>query len=110
MNTAAAAPAAELPALLLPYQAEAIKQSHGAEFMVIEKSRRTGISYAFAAEAVLLAAPASRPQNVYYLAYNLDMTREFIGYCAEFAKAFNEAATASDEFLFDDGSEKGIKA
>jgi phage FluMu gp28-like protein len=62
---------------------------------VIEKSRRTGISYAFAADAVLLAAsPAVRPQNVYYLAYNLDMTREFIGYCAEFAKAFNEAAAA----------------
>lgn len=102
--------AGDVPAILLPYQAEAVELSHTTEFLVIEKSRRTGISYAFAADAVLIAAPAERPQNVYYLAYNLDMTREFIGYCAEFAKAFNEAAAVSSEFLFEDGSEKGIKA
>lgn len=101
---------AEIPEVLLPYQQEAVRLSYEHEFLVIEKSRRTGISYAFAAEAVLTAAPAERPQNVYYLAYNLDMTREFIGYCAEFSKAFNEVAAAPSEFLFDDGSEKGIKA
>lgn len=104
------APAAEIPAVLIPYQAEAIQLSHEHEFLVIEKSRRTGISYAFAADAVLVAAPAQRPQNVYYLAYNLDMTREFIGYCGDFAKAFNEVASAPAEFLFDDGSDKGVKA
>lgn len=100
----------KVPRILLDYQAEAIELSHQHEFLVVEKSRRTGISYAFAADAVLIAAPAERPQNFYYLAYNLDMTREFIGYCAAFAKAFNEAAAAPSEFLFEDGSEKGIKA
>lgn len=99
-----------LPAILLPRQAEAVELSHKTEFLAIEKSRRTGISYAFAADAVLIASPELRPQNVYYLAYNLDMTREFIGYCAEFAKSFDQVASASSEFLFDDGSEKGIKA
>ena len=96
--------------VLLRYQASAIALSAAHQLLVIEKSRRTGISYAFAADAVLTAAPADRPQNVYYIAYNLDMTREFIGYCGEFAKAFDEVASAQSEFLFDDGSEKGIKA
>lgn len=96
--------------VLLKYQTSAIALSAAHQLLVIEKSRRTGISYAFAADAVLTAAPADRPQNVYYIAYNLDMTREFIGYCGEFAKAFDEVASAQSEFLFDDGSEKGIKA
>jgi phage FluMu gp28-like protein len=99
-----------VPAVLLAYQQEAILLSEQHAFLLIEKSRRTGISYGFAAKAVLTAAPAERPRNVYYLAYNLDMTREFIGYCADFAKAFHQVATAPSEFLFDDGSEKGVKA
>lgn len=100
----------EAPDVLLPYQAEAVRLSHEHDLFVEEKSRRTGLTYGFAADAVLTAAPADRPQNVFYISYNLDMTREFIAYCASFAKAFNQAAVQSDEFLFDDGSEKGIKA
>ncbi len=96
--------------ILLAYQVSAIALSAKHQFLLIEKSRRTGISYAFAADAVLTAAPAERPENVYYIAYNLDMTREFIGYVGEFAKAFNEIASEASEFLFDDGSESGIKA
>lgn len=107
---AAPAVAGDLPDVLLRYQVEALKEFDETEFLVIEKSRRTGVTYGFAAYAVLQAAPAERPQNVYYLAYNLDMTREFIGYCADFAKAFDEVASEASEFLFDDGSEKGIKA
>lgn len=95
-------------AVLLPYQLEAIELSRANPLFISEKSRRTGLTYGFAADAVLTASPAERPQNVYYLAYNKDMTREFIGYCADFAKAFNQAASQSDEFLFDDGSERGI--
>lgn len=98
------------PSVLLAYQQDAIKLSEEHEFLMIEKSRRTGVTYAFAAKAVLRAAAAERPVNTFYLAYNKDMTREFIAYCAMFAKAFDEAATESSEFLFDDGSEKGILA
>lgn len=101
---------ADAPAILLPYQVEAIELSRANPLFVSEKSRRTGLTYGFAADAVLTASPAVRPDNVYYLAYNKDMTREFIAYCGTFAKAFNETTTASDEFLFDDGSEKGILA
>lgn len=96
--------------ILLPYQASAIALSAEHILLVIEKSRRTGISYAFAADAVLIASPAKGAENVYYIAYNLDMTREFIGYCGTFAKAFNETASTINEILFDDGSEAGIKA
>lgn len=99
-----------VPDVLLPYQQEAVKLSYEHEFLIVEKSRRTGLTYGFAADAVLTASPAHRPQDFYYIAYNKDMTTEFIGYCADFAKAFNEAATSPSEFLFDDGSEKGIKA
>lgn len=96
--------------LLLPYQAEALKLSAEHELLVIEKSRRTGITYGFAADAVLTTAAGHGGMDVFYIAYNLDMTREFIDYCGSFAKAFDKAASAPSEFLYDDGSEEGIKA
>ena len=99
----------ELPAILLPYQAEAIRLSHANALFVSEKSRRTGLTYGFAADAVLTAAAATGGMDVFYIAYNLDMTREFVGYCGDFTKAFDQARAVS-EFLFDDGSEAGIKA
>ena len=99
-----------VPAILLRYQSEAVTLSHANELFVVEKSRRTGVTYGFAADAVLIAAPANRPQNVYYIAFNTDMTREFIDYVAMFAKSFEGLALDASEFLFDDGSEKGIKA
>lgn len=96
--------------LLLPYQAEALKLSAEHKLLVVEKSRRTGITYGFAADAVLTAAAGRGGMDVFYIAYNLDMTREFIDYCGTFAKAFDKAASAPSEFLYDDGSEEGIKA
>ena len=96
--------------VLLPYQAEALRLSAENDLLVIEKSRRTGITYGFAADAVLTSAAGRGGMDVFYIAYNLDMTREFIDYCAMFAKAFDKAASAPSEFLYDDGSEEGIKA
>lgn len=98
------------PEVLLLYQAEAIKLSHEHQLFVVEKSRRTGITWAFAADAVLTASPSKGAQDFFYIAYNLDMTREFIDYCGTFTKLFDEAAAEAAEFLFDDGSEEGIKA
>jgi phage FluMu gp28-like protein len=99
----------EVPKILLPYQIEAIRLSHLYALFVSEKSRRTGLTYGFAADAVLTASPEAGAMDFYYIAYNLDMTREFIGYCADFAKAFDQTCETS-EFLFNDGSEVGIKA
>lgn len=95
--------------LLLPYQSRAIALSHQHQLFVEEKSRRTGLTYGFAADAVLTASAVRGAQDFFYIAYNLDMTREFIGYCADFSKAFQRSGKQS-EFLFDDGSEQGIKA
>lgn len=104
----------EKPDVLLPYQKKAIQESHKHQMFVEEKSRRTGLTYGFAADAVLTASAGQntdvRAQDVFYIAYNLDMTREFIGYCGEFAKTFNVAAKTSNQILFDDGSEEGIKS
>jgi phage FluMu gp28-like protein len=102
----------DVPAILLPYQAEAVRLSHEHQLFVEEKSRRTGMTYGFAADSVLTAGAsrASGGMDVFYIAYNLDMTREFIDYCGEFAKAFDQLASAASEFLFDDGSDEGIKA
>jgi phage FluMu gp28-like protein len=100
---------AEIPAVLLPYQIEAIRLSHEHPLFVSEKSRRTGLTYGFAADAVLTAAAAKDGSDVFYIAFNLDMTREFIGYCGDFAKAFDVVAEVG-EFTFDDGSKDGVKA
>jgi phage FluMu gp28-like protein len=78
----------EAPAVLLDYQQESLDIADEHQFAVYEKSRRIGLSYAFAPYADLKASAARSPQNVYYIGYNLDMAREFIGYCAEFAQAF----------------------
>ncbi|QGM46726.1 terminase large subunit domain-containing protein [Methylocystis heyeri] len=79
---------------------------------VCEKSRRTGATWAVAAEAVLTAASASsaRGMDAFYIGYNLEMAREFIDTCAMWAKAFAEAAAETEEYLFEDEPEKFVKA
>lgn len=79
----------EAPEVLLPYQQESLQLAEEHQLLVVEKSRRIGLSYAFAPFADLAASAADGAQNVYYIGYNLDMAREFIGYCADFAKAFD---------------------
>lgn len=101
------------PAVLLPYQQEAIRLSHQTKLFVSEKSRRTGMTYGFAADAVTTAATAGTGENggrnVFYIAYKLEMTREFIGYCSTFAKAFGRAADVG-EFLWTEDGKSEIKA
>ncbi len=66
-----------------------------------------------AADNVLSAAAARNAggQNVYYIAYNQDMTIEYIQACAMWAKVFNRAASAVEEGFWDGESEedKNIK-
>ena len=85
---------------LLPYQARWVADAAG--FKVIEKARRVGISWAEAYDAVMHAgAPAGG--NVYYQAYNREMTRGFIEDCAGWAHALKMGAGALVESLIDDG-------
>lgn len=76
--------------LMLQYQKETIAASDEHQLLLVEKSRRIGLSYGIAAGALLWAGEAEKPQNVYYMGYNLDMAREFIGYVAFFAEKFDK--------------------
>lgn len=93
-------------AVLLLYQIRWIEDT--AQVKIIEKSRRIGLSYSEAADDVLYAASASGA-NVYYIAFNKDMTQGFISDCANWAKAFNEAASEISEEVLSDGDKDILK-
>lgn len=88
--------------LLLPYQKRWIEDK--SQVKIIEKSRRIGISYAEAADAVLHAS-AENGANVYYISFNKDMTQSFISDCASWAKAFKAAASKIQESVFKNENE-----
>ena len=85
---------------LLPYQTRWL--ADGAGLKVIEKARRVGISWAEAYDAVMHAGAAGSG-NVYYQAYNLEMTRGFIADCADWARTLQLAAGSLGETLIDEG-------
>ncbi|MBS0367586.1 MAG: hypothetical protein JSS57_00130 [Proteobacteria bacterium] len=99
------------PAVLLKYQQDWVADQ--AEVAVWEKSRRIGASWTDASDSVLTAAAAAG-MDVLYIGYSEDMTREYIDDCSMWAKAFNRAASASQECMFDDigpdGDIRQIKA
>ncbi len=84
---------------LLPYQTRWVKD--GAGLKVIEKSRRIGVSWAEAYHAVMHAGSAAGG-NVYYQAYNQEMTRGFIEDCAGWARALQIGAGALSDSLIED--------
>ncbi|MEX5343007.1 hypothetical protein [Pseudomonas sp. I2] len=98
------------PVVLLPYQQKWI--GIRAPLKVGEKSRRIGLTWAEAADNVLVAAAAKSAggQTVYYLGYNQDMTVEYIQACAMWARAFNYAAEEIEEGIWpDEDPDKNIK-
>ncbi|MCP4562003.1 MAG: hypothetical protein GY873_08710 [Bosea sp.] len=109
----------ELPRseILLGYQKRSIKARLLHEVTFIEKSRRTGLTWAFAADAVLVSAAerSAAGMDTFYIGYNLEMAREFIDVCAMWAKLFAKAALDSGEFVFEDldpatGETRQVKA
>lgn len=99
--------------VLLPYQKRLLTATSLDSVVVCEKSRRIGMTWAIAADAVLTAG-AQRGQDVFYIGYNLDMTREFVDTCAMWAREFMKVAVEATEFLFSDqerdGAERNIQA
>jgi len=87
--------------LLLPYQQAVILDP--AKFIVIEKSRRIGISFALALKAVETASRAKNPQNVYYVSYNFAAAKEWLerdcGYWIDFFKDTLGGLQADDYIL-----------
>ena len=93
-------------AILLPYQQEWVADESGLK--ICEKSRRIGISWAEAADAALHAARA-KGTDVFYIAYNQDMTRQFIEDCAWWAKWYDLAASQISESELEEVLEEGGK-
>ena len=79
------------PHVLLSYQSSWVKDS--APVKVCEKSRRVGLSWGEASDAALTAAAgrAAGGMDVWYIGYNQDMAREFIGDCAFWARQYQLA-------------------
>lgn len=108
---AAAATFEQLPKgdLLLKYQARTLDRLFaGVSLLVIEKSRRIGLTWGLAAYAVLKAGavPSKGGMNAWYMGYDMEMAREFIDTCALWARAFGIAAEAADEEMLDGDGEK----
>jgi len=103
-------PAAEgvREALLLPYQSDVIYD--GSQVIIIEKSRRIGLSWGIAAEAAMVAAASRQAggMDVWYIGYNQDMAKEFIRDAAMWTKAFNKAiqdVEIEEEIIDDEGKD-----
>ena len=88
--------------VLLPYQRRWMADP--AQWKIAEKSRRTGLTWAEAADAVLFAAAARSEGgcNHSYVGSGKDMAREFVDAAAGFARAFSHAASEVGESVFVD--------
>lgn len=83
---------------------------------IAEKCRRSGFTFAEALDDTITAATARGEggSNVFYIGDTKDKGREFINYCATFAKTVAKELVGIDEFMFedrkDDGSSKFISS
>jgi phage FluMu gp28-like protein len=89
--------------VLLPYQRA--WNADTSPVKVWEKSRRIGASYADAADSALVAAKSAKAggMSTYYLAYNKDMTRQYVQDAAFWAGVYGIAASAMEEIVLKDG-------
>ncbi|WP_066667366.1 MULTISPECIES: phage terminase large subunit family protein [unclassified Sphingomonas] len=99
--------------LLLGYQARThARLFAGTALLVIEKSRRIGLTWGVAAYCVLRAASqvSAGGQSCWYMGYDKDMTLEFIETCAMWARAFGIVGTDTAEEVLDDGDGNPVQA
>ena len=92
------------PPALLPYQQRWIADE--SPLKIAEKSRRIGLTWAEAADDVLIAAREDLNSNVFYIGPTQDMALEFIEACAMWARAFDYAAGEIEEGIFVDGNKE----
>lgn len=97
--------------VFLSYQQRLSQSTALNQVVVIEKSRRVGATWALAADGVLTSA-SERSQggmDTLYIGYNLEMAREFIDTCGEWANQFNSISDEIEEFIFVDKDTDGNK-
>lgn len=93
--------------LLLGYQRRWMADD--SPLKIAEKSRRTGLTWAEAADGVLTASKSKSAlgTNHFYVGSNKEMAREFIDAAAMWAKAFDKAASSIHEEVFIDEGQDG---
>ncbi|MEE2025040.1 hypothetical protein [Alkalimonas mucilaginosa] len=93
--------------VLLGYQKSWIADE--SPLKIAEKSRRTGLTWAEAADAVLCASTRrdNGGCNHFYVGSNKEMAREFIEAAAMWARVFNKAGSEIQEEIFNDGGKEG---
>lgn len=115
LETGALTGGADLPADFDPL-ADGILMVHQRKWLedkspvkIAEKCRRSGFTFAEALDDTITAATARSEggDNVYYIGDTKEKGREFIGYCATFAKTVAKELVHFDEFLFEDKREDG---
>ena len=99
----------DLPDILLSYQQGLLSTTATNQVVFCEKSRRIGITWAVGSDATLTAAlsKADGGMNVFYMGYNLEMAREFINICADWAKTFEHACSEVEDHVFEEMDEHG---
>jgi len=105
----------KLPEVLLPYQGLTVGLLDSTavnRVIIIEKSRRIGLTWGLAAACVLRAGrmKVAGGMDAMYISYSQEMTREFIDACAMWARNFNFAAAEAEDFLFDDSDKDGDRS
>lgn len=96
------------PGVFLGYQAKWAADESPVK--VMEKSRRVGLSWAEAADAVTCAA-STKGMDVWYIGYNKDMAIEFILDCAQWSahlQAFASEIEIGEEVFKDGDEEKSV--
>jgi phage FluMu gp28-like protein len=86
-------------AYFLPYQVRWINDP--ARFKIVEKSRRTGFTYAQSYEDVRDAARAEKPLDVWFSSADESAAKEYIRYCEQWTKLFKIAAENLGEQVID---------
>lgn len=92
--------------VLLPYQKRWIADT--SQLKIAEKSRRTGLTWAEAADAALNGSMSASAGgcDTFYVGTTKDMAREFIDACAMWTKAYDFAASeVGEEVLVDEGKD-----
>lgn len=89
----------QIPKILLRYQAR--WNADESQIKVCEKSRRIGLSWADAADSALQAGRING-SDTFYIGYNKSMAQGYINDCADWARAYNLAASSVEETVIED--------
>ncbi|MDX2110613.1 MAG: hypothetical protein SFY80_10270 [Verrucomicrobiota bacterium] len=90
--------------IFLAYQREYLSLCENAQVIIVEKSRRVGLSWADAADSCLTSAAAKSAggMDCFYVGYNKDMAREYIEAVADWTRQFKQITAQIEEELIKD--------